>query len=452
MRLDGKGNVVVPKRRIAPTALVYGVVAASNGSEILVATPGSFVALSGDGTVLNTRSVGPEPETVNSLVWTGDAYLDIHRRLLDSLPAISQRLDQMGLPLGVPLPLNAAISSAAAHDGVVYAAGRTEEGEIVAFAVTAANTPLNGSGDVLSVTPAVQTAPVLASDGVDFIAGWTEEIARNHTFAVRRVSRVAMPLDGQQTDLGPVDPPSAPNIDATGPHIARHGIACTGGTCLAVWQDSDTIRGKWMTGAAATSSPFVIAHGEISDQPVVWNGNEFFLAFAAPALSAVTISTAGVISAPMRLAPVGGETPEVGWDGKHYLLMFLNDVSQCDCPGSRSVIYFLAFAADRTWIGESAFDVNFRAAHLASSGHDFWSRTIFITHRAVSSWPRGASSRPTVTRRSILQFRFFNGLSRWRAASPGMGRTTLRRGNTVPVPIGGSARRASRGRRFHRAE
>ena len=371
MRLDGNGNVVVPKRRIASTALVYGVAAASSGSEILVATPGGFLALSGDGTVLSARSVGPDLEAVNSLVWTGDGYVDIHRRLFDSIPAMSQRLDRMGLPLGAPLALNAAITSAAAHDGVVYAAGKTEDGEVVAFAVTAANTPLNGSGEILSVTPAVQTAPVLASDGVDFISGWTEEIARDHTFAVRRVSRAAIPLDGQQTDLGPVDPPSAPNIEAAGPHIARHGVACGGGACLAVWQDSHTIRGKWMTGGAAGSSPFVIAHGEISDQPVVWNGSEFFLAFAAPALSAVTVSIAGVISAPMHLAPAGGETPEVGWDGKHYLLMFLYDASHCDCPGSRSVIDFMALAADRTWIGESAFDVNFLDAHLASSGHDF---------------------------------------------------------------------------------
>jgi len=392
-RLDGNGDVVVPRHRIAPTASVYGVVAASSGSEILLATPGSFVALSGDGTVLNTRSVGPDPETVNALVWTGDAYVDIHRRLFDSISSTSQRLDRMGLPLGAPLPLNAAITSAAAHDGVVYAAGKSDDGEIVGFAVTAANTPLNGSGDVLSVTPAVQTAPVLASDGVDFIAGWTEEIARNHAFAVRRVSRAAMPLDGQQTDLGPVDPPSAPNIEAAGPHIARHGVACTGGTCLAVWQDSGTIRGRLMTGAAAASSSFVIAHGEISDQPVVWNGSEFFLAFAAPALSAVTISTAGVVSAPMSLAHEGGIPPEVAWDGKHYLLMFLYDVSHCDCPGSRSVIYFLSFAADRTWLGESAFDANFLDAHLASSDHDF-----LVTYDySISSGVQLASRRVVAT-------------------------------------------------------
>ena len=368
MRVDRNGNVVVPKRRIAATTSLQNVVAASNGSEILVVTLGNFVALSGDGTVLNTRTVTPELGSESSLIWTGDSYLHIRRK---GFTAVSQRLDRLGMPLDSPLTLNAGASSAAVHDGIVYAAGRTEDGRIVGFAMTAANAPLNGSGGILSVTPAVQTAPVLASDGVDFLTGWTEEIARNHSFAVRRVSRSAMPLDEKQTDLGPVDSPSAIDTEVAGP---RHGIACSGGTCLAVWQDSYNIRGQWMTGAAAASSSFVIGRGLISDGPVVWNGRDFFVVWTSGELYSATISMSGIVSAPSRLTKYYldlSSPPEVGWDGKHYLLMLPLDASRCDCQDAKSLIEFYTFAADGTMLGENFFFADFLDAHLATSGHDF---------------------------------------------------------------------------------
>ncbi|MBV8546110.1 MAG: fibronectin type III domain-containing protein [Acidobacteria bacterium] len=218
----------------------------------------------------------------------------------------------------------------------------------------------------------VQTAPVLASNGVDFITGWTEEIAQNRSFAVRRVSVSGLPLDEQQTDLGPVDSPNATDdINVAGP---RHGIACAPGTCLAVWQDSETIRGKWVTGAAAASSSFVIGQGLISDRPVVWNGHEFFLSWAAGQLYSATISTVGTVSAPTRLTNYFldlSSPPEVGWDGKHYLLMLPTDASRCDCQDPKSLIRFNTLAADGTILGENFFFADFLDAHLASSGHDF---------------------------------------------------------------------------------
>src|SRR5206468_12351556 len=136
-----------------PTSL-QNVVAASDGSGILVITLDNFVALSGDGTVLNTRSVEPQPGSESSLIWTGDVYLHIRRK---GFTAVSQRLDRLGMPLDNPVTLNAGVSSAAVRDGIVYAAGRTEDGRIVGFPLTAANAPLNGTGDILSVTPAVQS-------------------------------------------------------------------------------------------------------------------------------------------------------------------------------------------------------------------------------------------------------------------------------------------------------
>jgi len=217
----------------------------------------------------------------------------------------------------------------------------------------------------------VQTAPVLASDGIDFITGWTEEFAQNRSFAIRRVSSSAAPIDEQQTDLGPVDSPNATDIKMAGP---RHAIACTGASCLAVWQDSETIRGKWITGGAAASSAFVVGRGLISDRPVVWNGREFFVAWTSGALYSATISMGGIVSTPARLTKYYldlSAPPEVGWDGKHYLLMLPSDTSRCDCQDARSLIAFYSLAADGTMLGENFFFANFLDAHLASSGHDF---------------------------------------------------------------------------------
>jgi hypothetical protein len=217
----------------------------------------------------------------------------------------------------------------------------------------------------------VQTAPVLASDGIDFITGWTEEFAQSHSFAIRRVSRSATPIDEEQTDVGPVDSPDATDTKMAGP---RHAIACTSGTCLAVWQDSETIRGRWITGAAAGSASFVIGRGHISDQPAVWNGREFFVVWSRPELYSATVSTAGAVSEPAKL--MNGydnlsSPPEVAWDGKHYLLMLPSDTSRCDCQDARSLIEFYTFAADGTKLGENFFFANFLDVHLASSGHDF---------------------------------------------------------------------------------
>jgi hypothetical protein len=215
----------------------------------------------------------------------------------------------------------------------------------------------------------IQTAPGLAPDGVDFLTGWTDEIASDHTFALRRLSRSGTPLDALQTDLGPVDSPNATDIMVAGPH---HGIACAGGTCLAVWQDSETIRGKWVTGAA--SSSFVIGSGLISDRPVVWNGHDFFVAWTSGELYSATISTGGIVSAPSRLTKYYldlSSPPEVGWDGNHYLLMLPSDASRCDCQDAKSLIEFYTLAADGTLLGKNLFFADFLDAHLASSGHDF---------------------------------------------------------------------------------
>jgi hypothetical protein len=220
--------------------------------------------------------------------------------------------------------------------------------------------------------PVVQTAPVLASDGINFISGWTEEIARNHSFAARRLSPPATPLDEHPTDLGPVDSPDASDTKVGGP---RHGIACALGTCLAVWQDSATIRGKWVTGAGAASPSFVVGRGLISDQPVVSNGHEFFVVWMSGELYSATISTDGVVSAPARLTKYLldnlSSPPEVGWDGKHYLLMIPSDASRCDCLGATNLIDFYTLAADGAILGENFFLANFLDAHLAASGHDF---------------------------------------------------------------------------------
>lgn len=372
LRLDAKGHVVVPKRLIGATQSLQNVVAASNGSEILVATLGMVVALSGDGTVLNTRSFAVEPGSESSLIWTGNAYLHIRRK---GFSAVAQRLDRLGMPLdSTPLTIDAGISSAATRDGIVYAAGRTADRGVVGFALTTANVPLNGVGDVLSVTATVQTAPVLTSDGVDFLTGWTEEIAQSHLFTVTRVSRSATPIDSQQTDLGPVEPPERPrslSLDATGTH---HSVACIGLICLAVWEDSYTIRGKWSIAGSADAPSFVIGNGHISDQAVVWNGREFFVVWNAGELYSATVSTAGVVSERAQLTTgldYLSSPPKVAWDGHRYLLMFTFDTNSCDCWNLRSAVYFYALAAGGKLLGQDGFNVNFMDAHLTTSGHDF---------------------------------------------------------------------------------
>jgi hypothetical protein len=370
LRLDKSGKIVVPKRLIAPTQSLQNVVAASSGSEILVATLGMFIALSGDGTVLNTRSVEPEPGSESALIWTGDSYLHIRRNAFGS---VAQRLDRLGMPLGNPLTFDAGVSSAATHDGVVYAAGQTEDRGNVGFALTTGNAPLNGAGEVLSVTPSVQTAPVLASDGVDFLTGWAEEVGHSRSFNVARVSRSAVPIDAQQTDLGSVEPPELPgslSLDATGAH---HNLVCAGSICLAVWEDNDNIRGRRIIAGSADASSFVIGSGHISDQAVVWNGRGFYVVWSAPGLNSATVLTTGVITERAQLtAGLDYSPPKVAWDGQRYLLMSNFDTRYCDCQDLRSSIGFYALTADGKLVGQDgSFFANFMDAHLAANGHDF---------------------------------------------------------------------------------
>jgi len=369
LRLDKTGRVVVPKRLIATTSSLQNVVAATDGSGILVATLGMFIALSGDGTVLNTRSVQPEPGSESSLIWTGDSYLHIRRKGFGST---AQRLDRLGMPLGDPLTFDAGVSSAAAHDGIVYAAGRTEDRGNVGFALTTGNAPLNGAGEVLSVTPSVQTAPVLASDGVDFLTGWAEEVGQSHSFAVARVSRSAVPIDAQQTDLGPVDPPERPgslSLNATGAH---HNVVCADSICLAVWEDNDNILGRRIIAGTPDASSFVIGRGHISDQAVVWNGRGFYVVWSGTGENSATVLTTGAITERAQLTGwVDYSPPKVAWNGQRYLLMSTFDAGNCDCPGARSSIAFYTIAADGKLFGQDGFFVNFMDAHLAASDHDF---------------------------------------------------------------------------------
>jgi hypothetical protein len=267
-----------------------------------------------------------------------------------------------------------------------------------------------GVGETLSGTPAVQTAPVLVSDGVDFITGWTEQIAGSQTFAVRRVSRSGMPLDEQQSNLGPVDSPAPGDSLVGGP---RHGIACAGGTCLGVWEDSYTIRGKWITGVAAGSASFVIGRGRISDRPAVWNGREFFVVWSEPELYSATVSTAGVVSEPAKL--MNGydsldSPPEVGWDGKHYLLMLPSDTSRCDCQDAKSLIKFYTFASDRTMLGENFFFANFLDAHLAGSGHDFM---VTYVHYPVTLLTSEVAARRVIATDAVPQIEAAVPLFQW---------------------------------------
>jgi hypothetical protein len=218
----------------------------------------------------------------------------------------------------------------------------------------------------------VQTAPVLASDGVDFLTGWTEEAGRDHSFNVARVSRAATPLDAQQTDLGPVEQPERQgslSIDATEPH---HSLACAGLACLAVWDDGGTIRGQLIVTGRVTQPSFVIGRGVVSDQAVVWNGREFFVVWNSGELYSVRVSTGGVVGERLQLTKYGlREIPRVAWDGQSYLLMMTFDASNCDCSGSRSSIYFLALSPGGTVLDENSFSLFFHDAHLAASDHDF---------------------------------------------------------------------------------
>ncbi len=397
LRLDKTGRVVVPKRLIATTRSLQDVVAATDGSGILVATLGMFIALSGDGTVLNTRSVELEPGSESSLIWTGDSYLHIRRNAFGS---IAQRLDPLGMPLGNPLTFDAGVSSAATHDGVVYAAGRTEDRGNVGFALTTGNAPLNGAGEVLSVTPSVQTAPVLASDGVDFLTGWEEEVGQSHSFNVARVSRSAVPIDAQQTDLGPVEPPELPrslSLDATGAH---HNVACAGSICLAVWEDNGNIRGRRIIAGSAEASSFVIGSGQISDQAVVWNGRGFYVVWSGPGQNAATVLTTGVITERAQVTLDYGP-PKVAWDGQRYLFMSTTDARFCDCQDLRSSIGFYTLAADGELFGQAGFFfVNFMDAHLAASDHDF---LVIYDHRPPTTLVSEVATRRIVVTDTTLQ-------------------------------------------------
>ncbi|MEA2238939.1 MAG: hypothetical protein QOC81_3663 [Thermoanaerobaculia bacterium] len=400
LRLDKNGHVVVSKRLIAATSSLQNVAAATDGSGILVATLGMFIALSGDGIVLNTRSVEPEAGSESSLIWTGDSYLHIRRK---GFSALAQRLDRLGRPLGDPLSFDAGVSSAATHEGVVYAAGRTEDRGNVGFAVTSGNAALNGAGDILSVTPSVQTAPVLASDGVNFLTGWTEEIARSHSFAMKSVSREALPMNAQQTDLGTVEPAASQNRQASDAHLAHYSVACNGLICLTIWEDSNSILGKWVIAGAASASSFVIGSGHISDQAVVWNGRGFYVVWNGGELYSATVLTTGAITERVQLT--GGSDflsspPIVAWDGRRYLLMSTFDSTTCDCWNSSSAISFYVIATDGRLIGQGGFQANFMDAHLAASGHDF---LVVYDHRPFTAVVSEAATRRIIVTDTAVQ-------------------------------------------------
>jgi hypothetical protein len=187
------------------------------------------------------------------------------------------------------------------------------------FAMLAVPFSARAAGHDIAVTAAPQEKPVIASDGVDYVAAWIEHAGSNVVAMIGRVSRSGAPLDGPGIAL-PVPARVVWSVS-----IARGA----GGDALVV---VSAYEGLWAfrwsrTAGLLDTAPIVLASVGAPSGAVAWNGSRYLVIWSGvPNLIGRFVGTDGTASAPITIPTVAaafaGEPrdPAIAWDGRQFLI------------------------------------------------------------------------------------------------------------------------------------
>ena len=165
--------------------------------------------------------------------------------------------------------------------------------------------------EFLSVTPAVQGNPSIASDGLDFMAVFREE-----TGASKGIKSAAL----LRASGAPVDQPT---LLANDTRCACH--RSWNSVYLVAWADASGVFAERLSnqGIVIDSQPMKLASGPYSTRPdVAWNGKSFLVAWPNAGIAAALIGEDGILSPAQMVASDGSMEPRVAWNGRVFLVIY----------------------------------------------------------------------------------------------------------------------------------
>jgi hypothetical protein len=221
-----------------------------------------------------------------------------------------------------------------------------------------------GTPNVVSLMPARQYDPAIASDGASFTTVFGESSAD------------ASLLRANSATVDETDADSRP------------AIAIGGGLSLLVWQEGQQIFAKRVSasGTVLDANPITVHSGTAAKQPdVAWNGSSFLAVWSETnGIFGATISTSGTVGAAQRITPDTSADadyhthtmPRLAWNGSSYLLVWTDTLfTLCFNNGCRTIdrsraMRVAADGAPREVIAEP-LAVNAPRSSVASNGRDF---------------------------------------------------------------------------------
>jgi hypothetical protein len=226
--------------------------------------------------------------------------------------------------------------------------------------------------DVLSMTPRMQAAPVLASDGTGFFGAWSDLSSEDVHWTIG-----ALGGDGVAV--------STDNIARSNPFPVPMALASNGRVNLAVWTENGIQAKRYLTnGIAIDGAPIRLAAASGYPAYVASDGNRFLIVWGDSATRSLVGAWVGEdgavepIGAPLATekAPYLPYVTGLAWNGSEFLLLWNQIYIQgliCDlCTLPLPDLYAARLRSDGTPTGDAVLvESHSGNSHVASDGHDF---------------------------------------------------------------------------------
>jgi hypothetical protein len=348
-------------------------VIATNGRDILVLQPpngsidgpyaAGLILLTADGLVRGSAVLPPGPFVFGFNVTSdGDDFI-IVELLHDAHSGtgngnVAMRFDTATATLSAPHDVGT-VQSIASNGATLAGAGNATAAAGVRVEESTLDAAFNEKDRrVLSIAQRRQFAPVIASDGVNFLSVFNDQTADEQAISFARLSSAAAPLDGAGKDA----------FRFAG-SMGDFSVAYGGGTYLVVWHWWKQIWAARVArdGTLIDTTPILVRDApNVSKPHVAWSGSSFLVTWLEPGNSeqfihAASIDAAGhvgavhdvvrQVSSAQLLSSIG--PVDIAWTGHSFLLAMQIDHSEVPLfpvIGARqwSEVQLLRVAADGT--------------------------------------------------------------------------------------------------------
>jgi hypothetical protein len=304
--------------------------------------------------------------------------------LKGSKPAevIALRLDRNGAAVDMPITIPGGGVSMASNGAVVYTTGM--RGFVTGSRVIGAVLSVEANGlrtvrsDVLSTLPHRQIAPAATSDGVDFLAAWSDQTDDTQAVTFGRLSRSGAAMDSGGVDLMRVNG-----------YVGAYATGHAGAAYVIVWHLYQQLWAQRIssTGLPIDPAPILIQNDlKGSVQVAVESlGANFFIVWATGTVYGAFLRADGSVSSPRQISPAtpppqntaeSHNDPDVAWDGKRFLVAWTT--TQSPLFGFPPFSYRTEIRAVRVDAQGAPIDAastvvapDVQRPHIASSGRNF---------------------------------------------------------------------------------